>query len=155
MGYIIAMNKPMTAFRFARMHNVPIKYYTAYAHNEAHRELALYASYADINDASLSYNNFTGDMAIGVAVHTSQLIKECSIWHELGHYMDVKELGVDKVIKLPVLLMEARASKIAITLMKKYGRYREANKIDLLAAYDTHKQGETTAQSYRHLIEDI
>lgn len=162
MGYI-DMNhskkpKPMTAFRFAALYNIPIKYYEEYLQYDKWRRLGTYSFYC---------TNPSGQAALGTSIrqpedaviavsheYRGQLIKEVSIWHELGHYIDTCQYGDEAYFKLPILLREARASMIAITLMKQHNRWQEYKRVRLLSRYKSYTDDFSTEHSYRYLIEE-
>lgn len=149
-------SKPMTAFRFAAANNIPIRYYEGYIFDRHYSLLGMMTiNYTiDINNSAIAINHRTDRTAIAISKHSSQLIKECSIWHELGHWVEYKNLGANKVKTFSILKKEARASMIAIRLMKMYGRYKTANKADLLNSYNSYKCNRPHATCYRHLIEE-
>jgi len=165
MGYIIAMNiataksKPMTAFRFAKLHGIPIKYYINYRGDTIFNCLAYEEQYypSPYNHATLARSLKTNKTVIATSKYTSQYIKAVSIWHELGHYIDSRQVGTEHYAStIPTLFKEARASKKAIALMKKYGCFKETARTYLLQSYDTYGNSLdfVNERTYRHLIEE-
>jgi len=145
-----AKAKQMTAFRFARLHNVPVKYSKEYREDFFKRGLANIEC-----RAAIGYYHHYSDAAIAINRnhHTSQIHKETNLWHELGHYLDIKQLGEDKYEAMSILYREARASAIAIKLMKKYGRWQEYKRKGLLWGYETYLS-DPNQKNYRYLIEE-
>lgn len=161
MGHITTMSnkiktKSMTAFRFAKFHNIPVKYYKDYRFDSVFDALS-HRNLLDIltNSAAIMYHVGYNITVIATTKHTSQLIKEISIWHELGHWSDRKQIGT-KIYdsQMSILKKEARASMIAIRFMKKYSRYKPMAKEDLLKSYDGYASHYPYKHSYRHLIEE-
>ena len=101
------------------------------------------------NDAGLVINKNSHKSVMVLKNFSSQLTRELATWHELGHYIDLRQCGMGA---FPILKAEARASVKAIKLMKKYGRWSEYKRQQLLTWYATY-ENHHPQKSYRHLIE--
>lgn len=153
MNTVKTKSKQMTAFRFARLHNIPIRNHWEWKDHHCFSEL----SYRNQPQALFISNSIYNIHAISLDSYKSQTLKECAIWHEIGHYLDSRQIGIKKYYdNIPIFLREARASMKAITLMKKYGRWEEYKRDGLLEGYDTYlNPGRySNEKNYRHLIEE-
>lgn len=148
----------ITAYQFAEANDIPIKCHAEYMRDNLWQSLYVYdRDNYNLKACDIGIYRTNTLAAIAIRGFTCPIEKETAIWHELGHYVDLQQLGSKTLKQLPQLLHEARASMIAIILMRRHGRYIPSiTKEHLLQAYDSYGNNPdfSTQQSYRHLIEE-
>ncbi len=140
-----------TAFRWLKLHNVT---YVGAQSNECvyikGNPIIEHLSVRDSEDDEHYFNqgnylfNTIKDSIIVTHGCTSQTKKEAIVWHEIGHYIDLRQTG----LKMASGKSEARASQKAIKLMKKNDRWKEYKRQWFLDWFDSYER-----PYYRYLIE--
>lgn len=168
------MNKKMTAFRFAKLHNIPIvsvpkrKQISSVAEtinitltlddysanfNSVVQQTISHLEKANIDNFGCIAYTEKGDFTIGLTRFKSQSYKNLVMWHELGHYIDRRQMGYSRYTRMAILKAEARASALAIKLMKKYDQWKDEYLNEILDWYQKYENEYTwLTPSYRHLI---
>lgn len=143
----------MSALRFCSEMNIPV-----YGEGVTMEQVGCGLSYFNIlmmsrgNSAVLYSRKHDRNDFIVTKAYDSQLIKNISLWHEIGHWLDFTTTPPSAS---STLLQEAVADIIAIKLIRKVGQYNDKIKAHLLFGYDSYlyHDDHKNETNLRHLIE--